>query len=333
MDVLSEVLRSVRLRGALYYNGEFSEPWGIKTPPSRVLAPYLPSGMGHVITYHLLVEGKAYARLEDGPVVWLDEGSIVVFPHGDSHVLGNGRCAQPVDAANELERIFSQGIKTSRMGGGGEISKLICGYMECDMEFAKVFLSGLPRILTVQIRNDTAGRWLENSILFSVGEAEAGRAGGEAVLSKLSEALLIETLRRYITQLPPEQTGWLAGVRDTHVGKALAFLHGKPSHPWTIAALAQAVGVSRSVMAERFRHYLDEPPMSYLTRWRLQLGAQMLSTTNHGVAQIALEVGYESEAAFNRAFKRGYGSPPAQFRAASKLSRSETPNSKLRSII
>ncbi len=326
MDVLSEVLKSVKLRGALYYNGEFSEPWSISTPGSSALAPFVSSDGGHVIIYHLLSEGKAYARLEDGPPIWLEAGNIVVFPHGDSHVLGNGRDSRPIDAAKELQRIFSQGLNVSRMGGGGEVSKFICGYLVCDPQLAQVFLSGLPKILVVNIRNDTSGKWLENSILFSVGEASAGKAGGDAVLAKLSEVLLVETLRRYIAQLPHDQTGWLAGVRDLHVGKALALLHSNPSHPWTIAALAQAVGVSRSVIAERFRHYLDQPPMSYLTRWRLQLGAQMLAATSHSVAQIALEVGYESEAAFNRAFKRGYGSPPAQFRAAAKAPAAAIPN-------
>jgi transcriptional regulator GlxA family with amidase domain len=142
------------------------------------------------------------------------------------------------------------------------------------------------------------------------------RAGAEAVLAKLSDVLFMETLRRYIAELPPSQTRWLAGARDEQVGKVLAFLHRKLAHLWTIAKLAEEVGVSRSVLAERFRHYLGEPPMTYLTRWRLQLGTQKLSTTSWSVAQIALDVGYESEAAFNRAFQRGFGSPPARFLAA-----------------
>jgi AraC-like DNA-binding protein len=207
------------------------------------------------------------------------------------------------------------------MGGGGEITKFVCGYMVCEARLARIFLSGLPQVLTVNIRNDAAGRWLENSILYSVGEPGAARAGGDAVLGKLSEVLFVEALRRYLAELPPTQTGWLAGARDAYVGKALAFLHREPAHPWTIAKLAESVGISRSVLAERFRRYLDEPPMAYLTRWRLQLGAQKLSTTSRSVAEIALGVGYESEAAFNRAFKREFGSPPARFRAESKAIR------------
>ncbi|HTY64849.1 MAG TPA: AraC family transcriptional regulator [Acidobacteriota bacterium] len=321
MDVLSEVLKTVKLEGALYYNAEFSEPWSIRAPSSSVMAPHLAPGAGHVIIFHLLIEGKAYAGLEDGAMTSLEAGDIVIFPHGDPHIMGNGQPGRSIDAAKELERILSQGLKLSRIGGGGAVTRLICGYMACEPRLAQVFLSGLPPFFTVNIRNDTAGRWLENSILYSVGEANSSRAGGAAVLAKLSEVLFVETLRRYIAELPPDQTGWLAGARDEHVGKALALLHRQPAHSWTIAGLAEEVGVSRSVLAERFTQYLGEPPITYLMRWRLQLGAQKLSTTSWSVAQIALDVGYESEAAFNRAFKREFGSPPARFRTATKASR------------
>jgi transcriptional regulator GlxA family with amidase domain len=190
--------------------------------------------------------------------------------------------------------------------------------MACEPRLSQVFLSGLPPVFKVSIRNDASGRWLENSIRFSVNEADASRAGGEAVLAKLSEVLFVETLRVYIAHLPAEQTGWLAGARDSEVGKTLALMHRNPAHPWTIASLAKEAGLSRSVLAERFRYYLNETPMAYLTRWRLQLGAQMLASTSYSVAQIASEVGYESEAAFNRAFKREFENPPARFRSQSR---------------
>jgi len=318
VDVLSEVLRDVKLEGAVYYNAEFSAPWCVRAPASSVMAPRLAPGAEHVIIFHLLAEGRAYARLEGGPDVYLEAGNIVVFPHGDPHMMGNGGATRPVDAASELERVLSQRLKVSRFGGGGELTRIVCGYMTCELGLARVFLSGLPRLFTVNIRNDAQGRWLENSILFSVGEAGECRAGGNAVLAKLSEVLFVETLRRYIAQLPAEQTGWLAGTRDAHVGGVLGLMHHRPSHPWTIAGLAKEVGISRSVLAERFRYYLDEPPMSYLTRWRLQLAARMLTGTSHSIAQIAMDVGYESEPAFNRAFKRAFGSPPARFRSAAK---------------
>ena len=261
---------------------------------------------------------KRARALEKADRIILDEGDIVIFPHGDAHFLENGPSTKPVEMVQELTRIFSQGLKLSRQGGGGEVTKFVCGFMACEPRLSQVFLSGLPPVFKVSIRNDASGRWLENSIRFSVNEADASRAGGEAVLAKLSEVLFVETLRVYIAHLPPEQTGWLAGARDAEVGKTLALMHRNPAQPWTIASLAKEAGVSRSVLAERFHHYLNEPPMAYLTRWRLQLGAQRLASTSYSVAQIASEVGYESEAAFNRAFKREFTVPPARFRSQSR---------------
>ena len=326
MDVLSEVLKAVKLEGATFYNAEFSAPWTLQSPPSSTVAKYLAPGAGHVIIYHLLTEGRGYARLEDGQPVPLAAGDLVIFPHGDPHIMGNGPAVKPVDNAEELERIVSQGLKLTRMGGGGEVTRFVCGYLACDPQLSRVFLGGLPPLVKVHIRSDATGQWLENSIRLSVAEPDTSRAGGEAVLAKLSEALFAETLRRYIALLPPEQTGWLAGTRDAEVGRALALLHRQPAHPWTIAGLAQAVGISRSVLAERFRHYLGEPPMAYLTRWRLQLGAQRLTDTSRSVAEIAAAVGYESEPAFNRAFKREFGQPPARFRHEWKATRTAVAN-------
>jgi AraC-like DNA-binding protein len=325
MDVLSEVLKVVKLQGAMFYNGEFSSPWSFCSPPSRTVAPYVAPAARHVIIYHLLTEGRASARLADGPRIILEAGDIVIFPHGDAHFLENGSPTKSVDMAKELARIFSQGLKRSCLGGGGEITKFVCGFMACDPRLSQVFLSGLPPVFKVSIRNDASGRWLENSIRFSVNEADPSRSGGEAVLAKLSEVLFIETLRAYIAHLPAEQTGWLAGARDSEVGKTLALMHRNPAQAWTIASLAKEAGLSRSVLAERFRHYLNEPPMAYLTRWRLQLAAQMLASTSYSVAQIASEVGYESEPAFNRAFKREFTVPPARFRSQSRSTHAASP--------
>jgi AraC-like DNA-binding protein len=322
MDVLSEVLKAVKLDGAMFYNAEFSAPWCFRAPASRIVAPYLSPQSRHVIIYHLLTEGTGYAHVEgDDRLLSLTAGDIVIFPHGDPHIMGNGSPVQPVDNEQELQRILSQGLKVSRFGGGGEVTKFICGYMACEPQLSGVFLGGLPPIMKVHIRNDASGQWLEQSIRYSVENAGASTPGGQAVLAKLSEAFFVETLRRYIALLPREQTGWLAGVRDPEVGKVLAFLHRRPAHPWTIATLANEVGISRSVLAERFRRFLSETPIAYLTRWRLQLGAQLLASTSHGVAHIAADVGYESEPSFNRAFKREFGLPPAQFRHRAREAR------------
>jgi AraC-like DNA-binding protein len=318
MDVLSEVLRVVRLQGSLFYNGEFSSPWSVYAAGSRALARYFGTERECVIVYHLLTEGRASVRLDGGDRLSLAAGDIVMIPHGDRHVVENGPAIPTIDDETHLADILSQGLKRWRVGGGGEVTRFVCGYMACDPRLGHAFLSGLPPLFKVSMRTHPSGSWLENSIRFLVDQEDRAQPGGEAVLAKLSEVLFVETLRAWIAQLPTHQTGWLAGTRDSEVGKALALMHRQPAHPWTIASLAKEVGLSRSVLAERFRHYLDQTPMAYLTRWRLQLGAQMLTSTSHSVLQIAADVGYESEAAFNRAFKREFEVPPARFRSQSR---------------
>jgi len=319
MDALSEILGAVKMEGALFYDAEFTAPWGFRSPSSSEVAAHFSRNTRHVITYHLLTEGKARAELEAGEEgTDLAPGDIVIFPHGDAHIIRNGSPSLVIDNGQHLDEIMSHGIYRGRGGGGGAKTRFVCGYMESDRELCRGFLSGLPAICKVNIRNDPKGEWLENSIRFSAQEAAAEHAGGEAVLARLSEALFAETMRRYMAQLSPEQTGWLAGARDPHVGEALAHLHRAPEKPWTIAELAQKVGLSRSVLAERFRYFLGDPPMTYLARWRLRRAAEMLRSTSHSVAQIASQVGYESEAAFNRAFKREFGEPPARFRDHAK---------------
>ncbi len=323
MDVLSEVLKAVKLGGTMFYNAEFPAPWCFCSPSSPILAPYFSVDSKHVIIFHLLTEGSGYAHVEgDDRPLSLSAGDLVVFPHGDPHAMRNGPFIKPVDHAEQVKQVLSQGLKVARMGGGGEITKFICGYMTCEPHLCQVVLGGLPRILKINIRDGASGQWLEQTIRFSVDHAGEPRPGGEAVLAKLSEFLFVETLRSYIALLPQNQTGWLAGGRDPEVGKALALLHRMPAHPWTIASLGNEVGISRSVLAERFRRYLSETPIAYLTRWRLQLGAQLLTSTSNSVAQVAAEVGYESEPSFNRAFKREFSLPPARFRSQSKSARS-----------
>ena len=324
MDVLSEVLRVVRLRGALFYNGEFSSPWSVYAAGSHALARYFETESEHVIVYHLLTEGRASVRLDSGDHLSLQAGDIVMIPHGDRHIVENGPATRTIDDSAHLTDVLSQGLKRWRVGGGGEVTQFVCGYMACDPRLGHVVLSGLPPLFKVSMRTHPSGAWLESSIRFFVNQEDRVTPGREAVLARLSEVLFVETLRAWVAQLPPHQTGWLAGVRDPEVGKALALMHREPAHPWTIASLARGAGISRSVLAERFRHYLNQTPMAYLTRWRLQLGAQMLTSTNNSVLQIAADVGYESEAAFNRAFKREFEIPPARFRSQSRSDRKKS---------
>jgi len=318
MDVLSEVLRVVRLEGALFFNAEFSAPWCISERQSSEIAVHLSQKAGHLILYHFLTEGRAYARLPDGKREELSAGNIVVFPHGDPHFLGNGSPEKPVDAFQTFGKNLTQGLKLARFGGGGEITRFVCGYLVCEPRLSEVFLAGLPPMLKVHVPKEPAGEWLEHSIRFSVDDRHESFAGSGLVLARLSEVLFVETLRRYINTLPADQIGWLAGARDPVIGQALAFLHKEPAHPWTISNLARRVGLSRTRLAERFHHFLEETPMAYLTRWRLKLGAEILQSTEDSVAEVAAAVGYGSEATFNRAFKRQFDSPPAQFRRKHK---------------
>jgi AraC-like DNA-binding protein len=314
MDALAEILRAIKLDSAVYFNAELSEPWCLASPESRTLAPLLASGDGHVIVYHLLCEGRAYVELQDGERVALSAGDIVSFPHGHGHRLGSGAHVTPIDAGAALPGVLERGLELLRFGGGGARSRFICGFLACDQQLSQPFLCGLPPLIKVHIRDDPSGQWLENSLKFSVIQAANREAGASAMLTKLSEVVFAETLRRYVRGLPEGQTGWLAGARDVEVGKALTLLHHRHAHPWTVAELAREAGLSRTVLSERFRHFLAESPMAYLTRWRLRLGARALTATSRGVAQIASDVGYASEAAFNRAFKREYGLPPARYR-------------------
>ena len=316
MDAFSEILSQLKLNGALFFSSEFSAPWGFSTPPPSVVANEFAPGAEHVLLYHFVIDGGAIVQLLDGSSVELTAGDVVVFPHADQHHMTSGRgLAAPFPNYGISAKIKSRDLSTLRAGGGGVTSRFVCGYMTCDPFLCRPILNGLPPVFKVNIRTDRSGQWLESSIMHLVEEAGSGHVGTEAMLAKLSETLFVDTLRRYVASLPEQQMGWLAGTRDPIVGKSLGLLHSRIAHPWTIADLAAEVGISRSALVERFTRYLSEPPMAYLTRWRLRLAARSLEKTSRGVAEIAADIGYESEAAFNRAFKREFGQPPGRYRS------------------
>lgn len=312
MDALSEALNSVRMTSAIFFNAEFTAPWGFAAPPTEELAPKLSPGAERLVIYHLVTDGRAVASVEGAEDLLLKAGDIVIVPGGDAHRVFNGSPTRWLDSATSLGN--PRDLKVVRCGGGGEATRFVCGFFSCERHADRLFLAGLPPMLKINIRGDAAGEWMESCIRHLGREMNSDRPGQTALMSKMAEALIIETLRRYMEQLPPEQTGWLAGARDPVVGGVLALLHRRPCHPWTLAELAVEVGASRSVIAERFAHFLGESPMNYLSRWRLQLAARLLQTTQRTIIQVADEVGYESEAAFNRAFKREFGLLPARFR-------------------
>ncbi len=321
MDAFSEILSGVKLNGAVFFSAEFSAPWGFSAPSSNVMAATLGLGASHLVLYHLVIDGGAVVEMADGHSVDLKPGDVVIFPHGDPHHMSSGAGAtRPFPNYGINAKIKARDLSPLLAGGGGATSRFVCGYMTCEPYLSRPILNGLPPVFKVNVRTDRSGHWLENSILHLVEEAASGRVGSEAMLAKLSEALFVDTLRRYVAALPDQQTGWLAGARDPIVGKSLGLLHGRVAHPWTIADLADEVGISRSALVERFTRYLAEPPMTYLTQaggcnWPLAR-----SKTSRGVAEIAADVGYESEAAFNRAIKREIGHPPGRYRHDHKSS-------------
>src|SRR5262245_25109249 len=316
MDAVSQILSGVKLNGAVFFSAEFSAPWGFSAPASNIMAAQVAPGAEHLVLYHLVIEGGAVIELANGESIELKPGDVVIFPHGHPHHMSSGKDAVPPFPNYGINaKIKARDLSPLHAGGGGDTSRFVCGYMTCDPYLCRPVLNGLPPVLKVNIRTDRSGHWLESSILYLVEEAASGRVGSEAMLAKLSEALFVDTLRRYVASLPEQQTGWLAGTRDPVVGKSLTLLHSRIAHPWTIADLADQVGISRSGLVERFTRYLSEPPMAYLTRWRLEMAARSLQKTSRGVAEIAADVGYESEAAFNRAFKREFGQPPGRYRS------------------
>jgi AraC-like DNA-binding protein len=327
MDALSELLRAVKLSGAMFYVAEGSKPWRTMAPTSRELGRYVAPdatvgpNATHVIEFHLATQGGGYVRVGEETTPF-SAGDLFMIPHGDSHEMGNGTGGQPVNP--DLPAILTGRIARPRFGGGGEVTRLICGYLACEEALIRPVLAGLPRVVRVHLRNDRAGEWLENSIVHAVERASAAAPGSDVIMARLAEVLFAEALQRYVTQLPIGRTGWLAGAGDAAVGQSLAALHRRPAHAWTLDELAAQAGVSRSVLTERFARYLGVSPMAYLADWRLELAAEALRTTSRSVLRIATDIGYESEAAFNRAFKRRFGKPPAQYRRAAREERLAT---------
>lgn len=314
MDTLSDVLRGVKLTGAVFLHAEFSAPWCVGVPPATMVAQFLMPAAEHVTRYHLVTNGRCTIRPDGGAPVTLEAGDVVMLPHGESHLIGSDLHQPPASMRGLARPPGWTELPLMRHGGGGEITTLVCGFLACDPRLCRPLLAALPMLLKVNIRSSPAGGWIENSIRYAADQAVSPRPGGDALLAKLSEVLFVETLRAYLQTLAPERTGWLAGLRDTVVGAGLALMHARPADDWTIDKLAKEVGCSRTVLAERFTHFIGEPPAHYLTRWRLAVAADLLRSSRASLTRVAETVGYQSEAAFNRAFKREHGVPPATWR-------------------
>lgn len=322
MDALSQTLRVVRLVGAIFISARFTAPWCYQSPHADTAAPFLEPDAERVVIFHLITEGECYVELGDAPPLLLSAGDVVLFPQGDAHRMSSQPGLKPAASAR-LDEILARRPRQLNYGGGGTVCRLVCGYLACDKRLAGMLLTGLPTVVRVNVRGSSAGKWLESSVRYALAEARSPRPGGEGVLAKLAEVLFIEVLRLYMHQQCEGRTGWLAGVGDRIVGAALNALHKKPCHTWTLEELARTAGTSRSVLAERFQQMVGVSPMQYLTQWRMLLAANLLRSSNSSLLRIAEEVGYQTDTAFSRAFRREYGAPPAAWRRGQTSTRNE----------
>jgi AraC-like DNA-binding protein len=316
-DALSDVLKTVRLTGAVFFDVAAREPWVAEQPPRDAILPKILPGAEHLIAFHVVTEGRCYANILGEEAIPVEAGEVVVFTRGDPHAMASspGMRADP-NASRALDATTGMQLPFPiNYGGNGPASaKFVCGFLACDARPFNPLLENLPPVIKIGERQDGDGRWLGEFIRLATIESAQKRAGGESVLAKLSELMFIEVVRRYLESLPPERAGWLAGLRDPFVGKALALMHGGPARNWTIEELARDAGLSRSVLAERFADLVGMPPMQYLAKWRMQIAAGLLAAGNTNIASVAAETGYGSEAAFSRAFKKMVGVPPSAWR-------------------
>jgi AraC-like DNA-binding protein len=270
-------------------------------------------GAQRVIEYHLIARGSCWGHAVGQAPMRLEEGDLIVFPQGDPHVLSSEPGMRAVPDMAVFARTSTPLPMVYELGGGGpERARLVCCFLGCDERPYNPLLTSLPPVIHLSA-GGTATGWLGTLVGIAVNESRSARAGGENILSRISELMFVEAIRHYVEMLPPSQTGWLAGLRDPVVGQALAALHGEAREAWTVERLARLVGLSRSVLAERFTDLVGHPPMQYLALWRMQLASRLL-VEGGNVSAVADAVGYESEAAFSRAFKKLVGQSPATWR-------------------
>jgi AraC-like DNA-binding protein len=313
MDPLLDILRSTRLTGGIFLDAEFTAPWCITAQiGAEDCTPYVPEP-ANIIAYHYVSAGKLLLEVVGEPPIVVRAGEIVVLPRNDAHKVGSALDMKPISAELLIQPGVNGGPARIEHGGGGERTHMLCGFLGNNTPNDPL-LRILPAVLKVDVADGVAGSWVESSLKFAASELTAGIGELPAVLGKLAELLFVEAVRRYLGSVPPGRSGWCAGIRDPMVGRALGLLHSRMQQRWTADALAREVGLSRSALAERFTRIMGEPPIRYLAQQRLQAAAERLTHSNDSIARIAVMVGYESEPAFNRAFKREFGMPPAAWR-------------------
>ena len=316
MDALSDVLRVARLTGGVFLHADFFAPWCLS---ARVAPEHCAPNLGpasHLILYHYVVEGDFRIRVdgEAGADLVIGTGEVVLLPRNDQHLMGSDLDLPPVAGSDIIRPPRDGGLYTIHHGGDGSRTRMICGYLGCAGAERNPVISTLPPLLKLNVEQGGAAEWIRSTFQYAAAEVSAGRPGSETVLAKLSELLFVEAVRRYAEALPVGQTGWLAGLREPFVARALALLHCDIARRWTVDELGREIGLSRSALADRFIRLIGVPPMHYLASWRMQVASQELRNTNASLVQVAETVGYDSEAAFSRAFKKTFGAAPATWR-------------------
>jgi AraC-like DNA-binding protein len=315
IDTLSDILRALRITSGFFLEAEFTAPWCIDSSPRREAVRKILPNAEHVAVYHVVTEGTCRVRLlGEHTARTLAAGDLILFPQSEAHLLGSDLQLAPVQAETLVQASRDGGLLRIEHGGDGARTRFVCGFLACDSRLCRPLLAALPPMLKVHLGDVPAGAWLLETLQRGAEETRTSRPGSAAVLAKLAELAFIEAIRAYIEGLPEDEKGWCAAMRDSFVSRALALMHADPARAWTVDALGREVGLSRSALAERFSVLLNVPPMQYLTRTRMALAARELRESADSIPRIAEQVGYDSEAAFNRAFKREFGMPPAYWR-------------------
>lgn len=322
MDALSDVLRVAHLTGGVFLHAEFFAPWCIAARVGPEHCAPLLGRASHLIIYHYVVEGDLHIRIdgERGEGLVIGAGELVLLPRNDLHLMGSDLSLPPVAGSDVIHPPKEGGLFSIHHGGSGRRTRMVCGFLGTASAEGNPVISSLPPLLKLNVERGGAAEWIRSTFQYAAEEVSIGRPGSETVLAKLSELLFVETVRRYAEALPDGQTGWFAGLREPYVARALALLHRDITRRWTVDDLGREVGLSRSALADRFVRLIGMPPMHYLANWRMQVAAQELRHRSTSLAQVANTVGYESEAAFSRAFKKAFGTAPATWRR----SRSQT---------
>jgi AraC family transcriptional regulator, alkane utilization regulator len=315
-DVLGEMLRAVRLTGSVFLNACFSAPFGVLSP-KRYDARTPMAHLRHVSVFHLIASGSCTIEIVTGERRTVSAGDLLLVPFADAHKFWNGDYVEMAFGPDIMRPGAVKGMWTVDHGGGGEVTRMVCGFLESSEFLATPVFRSLPPLWVDRADEDKVGALLTSTVREILALADAAAPGSELMLGRLMELLFVEVLRRYAARLPENAKGWFAALNDPLVGRALQAVHGDPARRWTVDDLAREAGASRTVLAERFTAVLGQAPIEYVTGWRMQLAADRIRNSDASLAAIAAEVGYESEAAFNRAFKRVTGVTPGRWREGS----------------